>query len=330
MWAGWYERNGPAAQVIEVGEMPPPGVGPGEVLVRVAASGVNPSDVKRRAGARGQTIAYPRIIPHSDGAGVVEAVGAGVPPSRVGERVWLFNAQWRRPFGTAAGYVALPAAQAVRLPDHVTFAEGACLGIPAMTAHRCLFADGPVGGLVVLVTGGAGAVGHAAMQLAAWGGATVIATVSSEAKAAAARAAGTHHVVNYKTENVIERVRTLTGGRGVDRIVEVDFGANLPVSREVLKPNGTIAAYASMGNPEPALPYYPLMLQNVNLRLVFVYEIPPAAMGQACSAITAWLESGKAAQLIAARLPLVQLAAAHEMVEGGRQIGNVVVELGER
>ena len=330
MRAGWYERNGAAADVIRVGELPAPAPGPGEVLVHVAASGVNPSDVKRRAGARGQGMAFPRIIPHSDGAGVIEAVGAGVARSRIGERVWLYNAQWKRPFGTAAEYIGLPAAQAVRLPEHATFEEGACLGIPAMTAHRCLFADGPVNGQVILVTGGAGAVGHAAVQLAAWGGATVIATVSSEAKAEAARAAGAQWVVNYRTENVVDRVREFTGGGGVDRIVEVDFGGNLPVSQAVLKPNGTIAAYASMGNPEPAVAFYPPMLQNVNIRLVFVYEMPPPAMAQACADITSCLEARKARPLVAARLPLAVLAGAHEMVEGGRQIGNVVVTLDGR
>jgi NADPH2:quinone reductase len=330
MRAGWYERNGAAAEVIRMGEMEAPAPGPGEVLVRVVASGVNPSDVKRRAGARGQRMAFPRIIPHSDGAGVIEQVGGEVARSRIGERVWLYNAQWKRPFGTAAEYIALPAAQAVPLGEHVSFAEGACLGIPAMTAHRCLFADGPVAGQTVLVTGGAGAVGHAAVQLAVWGGATVIATVSSDAKASAARAAGAQGVVNYRTENVVEQVREFTGGCGVDRIVEVDFGANLPSSQAVLKPNGTIAAYASMGNPEPVLPFYPLMLQNVNLRLVLVYEMPGPAMAKACADITAWLETGKARPLMAARLPLADLAAAHELVEAGRQIGNVVVTLDGR
>jgi NADPH2:quinone reductase len=330
MRAGWYERNGSAAEVIQVGELAAPSPGPGEVLVRVAASGVNPSDVKRRAGARGQPMAFPRIIPHSDGAGVIEEGGAGVARSRIGERVWLYNAQWKRPFGTAAEYITLPATQAIRLPDHVTFEEGACLGIPAMTAHRCLFADGPVAGHTVLVTGGAGAVGHAAVQLAVWGGATVIATVSSDAKGAAARSAGAACAVNYKTEDVAERIREFTGLRGVDRIVEVDFGANLPVSQAMLKPNGTIAAYASMGNPEPVLPFYPLMLQNVNARLVFVYEIPAPAMAQACADISAWLGSRNGRPLLAARLPLEQLAAAHELVEGGRQIGNIVVTLDGR
>ncbi len=327
MRAGWYERNGPAADVIQVGQMEPPEAGPGEVRVRLVASGVNPSDVKRRAGARGQTIAYPRIVPHSDGAGVIDQVGPGVPAGRLGERVWVYNGQWRRPFGTAAESIALPASQAIRLPDRTPFVEGACLGIPAMTAHRCVFADGAVEGQTVLVTGGAGAVGHYAVQLARWGGATVIATVSSDAKAAHARAAGAHHVIDYRREDVAERVKACTGGRGVARIVDVDFGANLGVSRAVLQENGAIATYASMGVPEPVLPFYPMMLQNATLRLVFVYAMPRAAKDQACADITRWLEGGTATHLVAARFPLAQLAAAHEAVEGGRQIGNVVVEI---
>lgn len=327
MLAGWYEKNGAAADVIEIGQMAAPEAGPGEVRVRLFASGVNPSDVKRRAGWRGQIIAYPRIIPHSDGAGVIDRVGPGVPPTRLGERVWVYNGQWKRPWGTAAEYIALPASQAIRLPDHTAFFEGACLGIPAMTAHRCVFADGPVAGHAVLVTGGAGAVGHYAVQLARWGGAAVIATVSSDAKAVRARAAGAHHVVNYKAEDVAARVRECMGGRGIDRIVEVDFGANLAASQAVLKPHGVIASYASMSLPEPVLPFYRMMGMNATIRLVFVYELPEPAMAQACADISRWLESGTATHGIAARFPLAQLAAAHEALEGGRHIGNVIIDI---
>ena len=327
MRAGWYEKNGPARDVITVGEMEAPAAGPGEVRVRLAASGVNPSDVKRRAGWRGQTIAYPRVVPHSDGAGVVDQVGAGVPERRLGERVWVYNAAWKRPFGTAAEYVAVPAGQAVALPVAADFAAGACLGIPAMTAHRCVFADGSVDGLPVLVTGGAGAVGHYAIQLARWGGARVIATVSSAAKAEAARAAGADEIVNYRERGAAEHIMTATGGRGVDRVVEVDFGANLPATLHVLRPGGVVAAYASMGAPEPAVPFYPLMQRNAVVRLVFVYEMGAEAFAAATADITRWLSSGTARHLIAARHPLAQLAAAHEAVESGSAIGNVVVDM---
>jgi NADPH:quinone reductase len=327
MLAAWYERNGPAAEVIRVGEMPMPEPGPGEVLVRVHGSGVNPSDVKRRAGWGGQAMGFSRIVPHSDGAGVIDRVGPGVPPGRLGERVWIYNGQWKRPFGTAAEHIALPAAQAVRLPDSIGFAEGACLGIPAMTAHRCVFADGPVAGRTVLVTGGAGAVGNYAVQLAKWGGAAVIATASSEAKAALAREAGADHVVNYRAEDVAGRVKALTGGSGVDRIVEVDFGANLAASVAVLKPHGTIATYASMADSEPKLPFYTMMRLNHTIRLVFVYELTEAEFGQAIADITRWLESGAARHRIAARFPLDRLAAAHEAQEAGTAPGNIVVDI---
>lgn len=327
MLAAWYERNGAAAEVIQIGQMETPEPGPGEVRVRLHASGVNPSDTKRRSGWRGQKMAYPRIIPHSDGAGVIDQMGPGVPESRIGERVWLYNAQWKRPFGTSAEYITLPASQAVRLPDNTAFHEGACMGIPAMTAHRAVFVDGPIAGKTVLVTGGAGAVGNYAIQFARWGGATVITTVSSDAKAAVARAAGAHHIINYKTENAPDRVKALTGGQGVDHIVEVDFGANLPVTIAVLKPNGTIAPYASMTDPEPVLPYYTLMLLNANIRMVYVYELTQPAMEHACTDITKWLEIGKAVHAIAARLPLAQLAKAHEAVESGQPIGNVIVDI---
>lgn len=326
MKAGWYERYGPAQEVIQIGELDTPEAGPGEVRVRLYASGVNPSDVKSRAGSRGLW-KYPRIVPHSDGAGVIDQVGAGIDPARIGERVWVYNGQWQRPLGTAAEHIVLPASQVIRLPDEVSFAEGACLGIPAMTAHRCLFLAGPIEGQTVLVTGGAGAVGHYAVQLAKWAGAMVITTVSSAQKAEHARQGGADYVVNYRTEDVIARLGEITGGAGVDRIVEVDFGANLAVSKAVLKDNGTIAAYASMGAREPILPFYPLMFKNINIRLVLVYTMPDMAKRDACRDIVRAIELAKLIHPIAVRLPLDQLAEAHEIVERGDYIGNVVVEI---
>jgi NADPH2:quinone reductase len=324
MKAGWYEKYGPAKEVIHIGELDTPETGPGEVRVRLYASGVNPSDVKARLGSRGAW-QYPRIVPHSDGAGVIDQVGPGVDPGRVGERVWVYNGQWQRPFGTAAEYIALPASQAIHLPDSLSFAEGACLGIPAMTAHRCLFSDGPIEGQTVLVTGGAGAVGHYAVQLANWAGAAVITTVSTTAKADRAREGGADHVINYRTEDVAVQIEDITQGAGVDRIVEVDFGANLPVTRSVLKDNGTIAAYASMGAREPLLPFYPLMFLNANIRLVFVYTMPAEAKRRACQDILQAIDDEQLSHPIAARFLLDQLVEAHEMVERGTYIGNVVV-----
>lgn len=322
MKAAWYERKGPARDVLSVGEAKPPTPAPGEVLVRVHASGVNPSDTKGRGGARGNSaMPFARIIPHQDGAGVIHAVGPGVPPARAGARVWLYEAQLGRPFGTGAEFVALPAHRAVPLPDAVSFAEGACLGVPAMTAHRCVFADGPVAGKTVLVTGGAGAVGFYAIQFAAHGGARVIATVSSEAQARIARAAGAELVIDRHRADVA----ALAGK--VDRIVEVAFGANLDTSLKLLKPNGVIATYSSDAEPTPALPFWPLATLDATIRFVLVYAMTRAAHEAAIAAINAGLAEGWLRHNIAATLPLDRIAEAHELVESGRSGGKVVLEL---
>lgn len=321
MRAAWYERKGAADEVLAVGETAPPSPAAGEVLVRIRASGVNPSDTKARGGARGNlAMPWPRIVPHQDGAGVIEAVGPGVPPARVGERVWLYEAQLGRAFGTAAEHVALPAHQAVPLPDSVSFAEGAALGVPAMTAHRCVFADGPVAGKTVLVTGGGGAVGFYAIQFAARGGARVIATVSSEAQAELARAAGAHLVIDRKSEEVAERAG------GVDRIVEVAFGANLETSLKILNPGGVIATYSSDAEPEPALPFWPLVMRDATIRFVLVYAMSRAAHEEAIAGITAGLAEGWLRHNIARTFPLDDIAAAHALVEDGAP-GKVVLDL---
>ncbi|MEK6710366.1 MAG: NADPH:quinone reductase [Nitrospinota bacterium] len=327
MRAGWYEKYGPAREVIKVGEIEAPQAGPGEVRVRVHASGVNPSDVKARAGSRGPW-RWDRVVPHSDGAGVIDQAGPGVDKARAGERVWLFNGQWQRPLGTAAESIVVPDFQAVRLPAGVSFEEGACLGIPAMTAHRALFSDGPLRGKTVLVTGGAGAVGFYAVQLAKWAGARVIATVSGEAKAARAREAGADAVVNYRSEDVTKRVMELTGGAGVEHVVDVDFGENLPVTSQVTKVNAVVAAYASMRVREPALPWYTFMQKGVLIRPVFVYSMPDEAKRAACADINRAIGEGRLKHLIGARFKLADLAAAHEAQESDRVMGNIVVEIG--
>src|SRR5215216_6647097 len=213
MRAAWYERKGAAREVLQVSELPIPEPGLGEVRVRVAVSGINPSDTKGRTGWRGQTdMPFSQIIPHQDGSGTIDAVGADVPASHVGEQVWIYEAQRGRAFGTGAEYVVVPTSNAVRLPEGASFVDAACLGVPAMTAHRCLFADGPIARKTVLVTGAAGGVGQYAVQLAKWGGATVIATVSSAEKAEQARAIGADHVINYRDEDVVARVQETTGG----------------------------------------------------------------------------------------------------------------------
>lgn len=252
-----YRGIGPAHDVLRLEELPTPVPGPGEVRVKIATSGVNPSDVKTRAGARSKVLPFPRIVPHSDGAGVIDQVGDGVPKSRLGERVWLWNACWGRADGTAAEYCVLPAAQAERLPDGIEFAAGACLGIPALTAYHAVRMDGGVVGQTVLVAGGVGAVGHYAIQFA-WrlGAARVLTTVSSAEKARIALEAGADAVINYKTEDLAARVAEITKGQGVERIIEVDFAANLAADLALIKPEGRIVVYGS-GAAETPVPFVP-------------------------------------------------------------------------
>ena len=325
MRAVWYERQGAAADVLRIGDMDRPEPGPGELRVRLAASGVNPVDCKRRRGGRG-AMDGPRVVPHFDGAGVVDALGDGVDGRRLGERVWIYQAQWGRAMGSAAEAIALDAALAVRLPDNSGFDEGACLGIPAMTAHRCVFADGPVTGQTVLVTGGAGAVGRYAVQFAALGGARVIATVSSAEKAAVARAAGAHEVLDYKSEDVAERIKEITGGAGVTRIVEVEFGGNLETSLAVIADNGVIASYASDAVLEPALPFYRLAYANLTVRPVLVFAMPEEAKRRAIADITRWAESGELSHHMGPRFALEDCAAAHAAVEAGAN-GKVIIQI---
>ena len=327
MRAAWYERKGPARDVLVVGELPEPTPGPGEVRVHLAASGINPGDIKKREGWLGSPMPYPRVVPHSDGAGVIDAVADGVPAARIGERVWVWGAQSYRPFGTAAEFVAVPQDKAVPLPDGVDVATGACLGISARTAHRCVFADGPVGGKTLLVAGGAGNVGHAAIALAAWGGASVIATVGSREQADLARTAGASTVLDRHAADLTEQVLTAAAEAGVDRIVEVALGANLALDERVIANGGVIAAYASDADPEPRLPFWPLLFKNVVLRLVGSDDLPAMAERAAVADITACLEVGRLRPPIATRFPLEQIADAHELVERGGSVGHVLLDL---
>ncbi len=325
MKAVWYERFGPAAEVLSLGEMADPVAGPGEVLVRLHASGVNPSDVKLRAGARvGAVMAYPRVVPHSDGAGVIAAVGAGVDRARIGERVWVWNAGWQRAMGTAAEFVALPAEQAVRLPDGTSFAEGACFGIPAMTAWYAVMGDGPVAGQTVLVTGGAGTVGRYAVQMARAAGARVIATVSSAGKGAHSTA---EEWVNYRETDVAAAVMEMTAGVGVDRIVDVDFGANQATSLALIKPGGTIAAYASAAQMAPELAFYPFMFKNVRLHMLIVYQLAGVLRRGGERQLTDWLEAGALRHAVVPGGGLADCAAAHDLVASGDKLGTVVLKV---
>ncbi|MEM7759267.1 MAG: NADPH:quinone reductase [Cyanobacteria bacterium P01_A01_bin.40] len=326
MKAAWYESTGEAQKVLQLGEMDIPEPKADEVLVRLHTSGINPYDTKRRGGYQGITMQFDLVIPHNDGAGVIEAVGTGVDSRRVGERVWLYEAQLGRPFGTAAEYTTLPSEQAVTLPENTSFADGACLGIPAMTAHYCVFADGAVQDKTILVAGGTGAVGNYAVQLAKWGGAKVIATVGSDQKKAIATNSGADQVINYKSENVSDRVKEITNGEGVDRIVEVAFASNLAINQEIIKPNGAIAAYSS-GDNNPQVPFRQFMLKNTLMRFVMTYAMPQQAHQAAIKDITTCLQEEMLQHQIAQKLPLSDIAIAHEAVEKGEGIGNIVLEI---
>lgn len=327
MRAAYYEQSGPAGEVLRVGDMQRPEPGEGEVCVRLHVSGVNPSDVKKRMGRMPAPAEYARIVPHSDGAGVIEAVGDGVPERRIGERVWLWNAQWHRPFGTAAEYCALPSEQAVALPERLGFAEGACLGIPAQTAWTTVMEGAPGPGKVVLVHGGAGAVGEMAVAIAADAGARVVATISSDAKAAIAKAAGANMVVDRYREDVAEAVMEATGGAGADHIVDVDFGANWQVNAAAIAVNGSIAAYSAPSAPVFEVDYYAFAAQAARLRFVQVYRLPPEERSRAIAGLTELIGQGGLPIRIGAAFPLNRIAAAHEAQESGEVIGNIIVEI---
>ena len=327
MKAAFYEQTGPAEQVLVVGEVPVPQPAPGEVRVRLQWSGLNPSDVKARSGARGPVMPYPRVIPHSDGMGVVDAVGAGVDATRIGERVWLWNAAWARPFGTAAEWVCLPEQQAVPLPDNVPGEVGACLGIPALTALHAVMTDGGVEGQRVLVAAGAGAVGHYAVQFARLLGARqIITTVSSTAKAALAVAAGADLTINYRTENVVDRVRDATQGEGIDRVIEMDIAANSAIDMEVVRPNGQWVVYGS-GARQFTLPFFPMISRNFGVRFFIVYNLSDSDRRRAVAVLTDFLGRDALQHNIGMKLPLVSIAEAHDAVESGVVTGNVVLSI---
>lgn len=327
MRAAWFDSFGSAKDVLEVGDQQTPEAGTGEVLVRLATSGVNPSDVKKRAGSFPNLLDGGFVIPNSDGAGIIEAVGDGVDAGRVGERVWIYQAQYGRRFGTAAEYVAIDARRAPKLPDTASFEIGACLGIPAMTAHRCVFADGDVAGQTILVTGGAGRVGHYAVQWARQANATVIATASNDEDRASCLSAGANHVVNHRSDDVVAEIMAVTGGDLVDRIVDVEFGGNLPTSVEVLRIGGTIATYASTNVPEPTLPFFQMMYKDITIRCVIVYAMPEAAKEHAIADIDKALSASALQHRIAHTLPLDQIAKSNELVEQGDIRGAVVLNI---
>jgi NADPH2:quinone reductase len=322
MRAALYDRYGPAGEVLRVDDVETPEPGPGQVRVKIEASGINPTDWKSRGGMTPRPIAGFQI-PHHDGAGVIDGVGEGVDPGRVGQRVWLWLAAAGSPWGTAAGWSVVPGEKAVPLPDNASAELGASLGVPAMTAHRCLFADGPIGGKTVLVAGGAGAVGHYAIELAKWAGARVVTTVSGPQKAELAAKAGADLVVNYREPGAADEIRAFTADAGVDRVVEVALGANLKLDLAVIASGAQIACYAAEPD-DPALPVRACMTANLVLRFMLLYTVPSQALAQAARDITAALAAGALTELPVTRFGLDEIAAAHEAVEAGA-VGKVLV-----
>lgn len=326
MRAAEYRRRGPAPEVLRLVDLPEPQPGPGEVRVRVAVSAVNPTDTKARGVRPGDAeMPFPAVTPHMDGAGTIDAVGEGVDPACLGERVWLWFAQRGRPRGTAAEWCVLPAARAAPLPEPATFEEGACLGIPAMTAHYALLADGPIAGRTVLVQGGAGAVGFYAVQMARLLGARVLATASRPEAVQRAREAGADVVLERRGGDLAAAIRA-EAPEGIHRIVEVALGANLDVSLAVLAPGGTIAAYASDAVPRPVLDFRALMLRDARLHAVLIYEAAESALQAAVRDINRWLAEGALRHQIGLRLPLSRIVEAHEAMEGGRVLGKIVLD----
>jgi NADPH2:quinone reductase len=325
MKAAWYESQGAAAEVLVVGEMPDPVPGQGELRIRVAASGINPGDLKKREDAFGIGMPYPRVIPHSDGAGVIDQVGAGVAHERLGERVWCFGAQSYRAFGTAAQYVLVPADQAIPLPANTDFLTGACLGIPALTAHRAVHVGGPVAGRQVLVQGGAGGVGIFSVGFAARAGARVIATVRSAQDEEAARKAGAHEVLRTDLQTMAElvaRIRQLAPD-GVQHVVDVAFDANVDMDEQVLAVGGSIAAYAT-GNARPTLPFWPLLFKNARILLLGSDDFAKADKLAAAQDTNALLAAGWQGLRIDRCFELDHIAAAHRYAES-RPRGRVVL-----
>ncbi len=316
MRAAIYTRKGPAAEVLQVVEKPVPQPAAGEVRVKLAFSGVNPSDVKSRSGVAARTGGFPEVTPHSDGAGLVDLLGPGAPSALLGKRVWVFNGQWERPYGTAADYITLPASQVVPLPDGVPFEVGASIGIPLMTAMHAVQACGTLLGKTVLVPGAAGSVGFYVTQLAALAGARVIAIVSNEDKARLARELGAADTVNYKTEPLVERVQALTGGAGADAIIDLDAAAHAPHYGSLLRFGGKAVIYGT-NQPLVTMPFGPMILGFVNLYYFIVYKLPQPLLGEVLSSVDAVLARPGFRHPPVAIHSLDEIVAAHEQVERG-------------
>ena len=326
MRAAYYKKLGPAREVLSVNDLPKPEPGSGEVLVKLSFSGLNPSDCKVRMGFPGATLPFPKVIPGGDGAGEIEAVGPGVN-RKPGERVWVTNAQWQRPFGTSAEYVALPEHMVASLPNSVSFEQGATLGVPARAAHYALFSDGPIRGKTVLIAGGAGATSSMAIQLALWAGAKVITTVNTQEKETLVRELGCTHVINYRTEDVEKRITEFTAGEGVDRVIEVNLAANVDLDSKILKQRGTLVAFGSDADLNPKIPFLSLLFKEATLKFFAVYAIEQHHHEQAVKDINQALRDGALHSKIDRVFSLNDVVLAHERQESGQVIGNVVIKV---
>jgi len=327
MKAAYFDDFGKASECLVIGDVDKPTPGPSEVLVKLQTSGVNPSDVKKRAGAFPDIVKNGYVIPHSDGAGVIEAVGAGVSPDRIGRRVFVYQAQHNRRFGTAAEWVCVPDERAPELPEGASFEVGACIGIPIMTAHRCVFADGDVQGTWVLVTGGAGRVGYYAIQWLVMNGAKVIATASNEADETLCRSLGVHAAVNHRTQGWGSAVLEESAGERMDRVIDVEFGANLSEVLKCIRTGGTIATYSSTVDPTPTLPFRDMMFMDLSIRMVIVYDMPEHAKQAAIEDTYKALQQDQLQHRIADVVPLDEISRAHELIEQGGVSGCVVVQI---
>lgn len=324
MKAAWYEKQGPAREVLEVGEMATPTAGPGEVRIRISTSGINPGDTKKRGDAFGVGMPYPRVIPHSDGAGRIDQIGSGVSAEWIGRNVWCYGAQSYRAFGTAAEFVVVPVDHVAPLSDQVSMEQGACLGIPGITGHRSVYVGGDVCGRTVLVQGAAGSVGLCAVALSRHAGARVIGTVRSASDEPAARDAGAQEVI-VSSSDLVSHVKALAP-EGVDHIVEVAFGANVDADVEMLRNDGSIATYAT-DNANPKVPFWQMVFKNIRVYFLGSDDFPHDAKMQAARDINSALEAGWTGFEIAERIPLAEIARAHELVDHPTRRGRVIVIL---
>ncbi|OUW79628.1 MAG: zinc-binding dehydrogenase [bacterium TMED217] len=326
MKAAWYNSFGPAEEVLKIGEFDTPEPRPGEVKIRIYASGVNPSDTKKRLGANPALLDDGPVIPNSDGAGEIISVGEGISSSRIGERVWVYNAQYGRQLGTSAEYVCLPSVHAIILPDTADYSAGAMMGIPAMTAHRCVFSDGAVDSQTLLITGGAGRVGYYAIQWAKQNGSTVIATASSDASREQCVNAGADLIVGHPSDDSVGEIMDFTNGKKIDRIIEGDFGANLLPVLDVLKTSGTIATYSSMTDMNPSIPFIRMMFMDITIRMVLVYAMPDEAKKHAAKDITSALSKNTFHNRVAQEYSIDNISDAHKMIESGEVYGSVIIK----